>query len=78
MTTLTFQIDSDVADRAQAAARLRHTTLDTLVQEYLDQLSRSGNEARGQQAHHLLTTLRELSRPMGGKPWGHRDELYER
>lgn len=29
-------------------------------------------------AEELMRTLRELSRPMGGKPWKNRDELYER
>ena len=26
----------------------------------------------------LLKTLREISRPLGGKPWKQRDDLYER
>ncbi len=29
-------------------------------------------------AEELMRLMRELSRPMGGKPWKNRDELYER
>ena len=34
--------------------------------------------ARAERTEHLLRTIRELSRPMGGKLWTNRDELYER
>jgi len=37
-----------------------------------------GKAARVEATEHLLRTIRELSRPMGGKPWTNRDELYER
>ena len=49
-----------------------------LVEEYLDQLGREALESRAQQTQHLLTTLQEISRPMGGKPWDQRDQLHER
>jgi predicted DNA-binding antitoxin AbrB/MazE fold protein len=35
----------------------------------------SGAQNAGQQ---LLKTLHEVSRPLGGKPWKNRGELYER
>jgi|GEM_PF-4234418 len=34
--------------------------------------------ARARATENLLRTIRQLSRPMGGKPWTNRDELYER
>lgn len=34
--------------------------------------------ARARATENLLRTIRALSRPMGGKAWTNRDELYER
>jgi hypothetical protein len=78
MTTLMLQLDHQTAHRARRAAETRHTTLESLVVEYVEQLARIDEQARSEGTEHLLRTLRELSRPMGGKPWKDRDELYER
>lgn len=63
-------------DRARRAEK-RCTTLDALVEDYLVQLAKTEERARSEATGHLLRTLRELTRPMGGKPWKDRDELYE-
>ena len=63
---------------APALAEQQHTTLDALVEEYLEELARTEDRVRTEAAEHLLLTLRALSRPMGGKPWNDRDELHER
>jgi len=34
--------------------------------------------SRNRTADQLATTIRELSRPLGGKPYSDRDELYDR
>jgi hypothetical protein len=41
---------------------------DSLAGDYLAQLAETDEQARAEAAEHLLRTLRELSRPMGGKP----------
>jgi hypothetical protein len=78
MATLTLQVDLQTVDRARRVAEKRCTTLDSLVEDYLEQLAETEEHSRAEAAEHLLRTLRELSRPMGGKPWKDRDELYER
>jgi len=78
MATLTLQVDLQTVDRARRAAEKQSTTLDALVGDYLAQLAKTDEQARAEAAEHLLRTLRELSRPMGGKPWTDRDELYDR
>lgn len=78
MATLTLQVDLQTVDAARRAAEKRCTTLDALVEDYLEQLANAEEQARAEATEHLLRTLRELSRPMGGKSWKDREELYER
>ena len=78
MTTLTLHLDSDLAERARLVAEQRQTTLDELVQAFLERLALEGETPRRQAAERLVKTLHALSRPLGGKPWRNRDELYER
>ena len=78
MSTVTLQIDSQIAERGEAIARHRDISLSSLVEALLDQLAHSETETRAQQAEHLIVTLRQLSRPMGGKPWTDRNQLHER
>lgn len=78
MTTLTVQVDSNVAEKALLVAERRQTTLDALVQSFLQELANEDPSPRRQATEYLLNTIEELSRPMGGKPWRERDELYER
>ena len=54
MTTLTIHVDSAIADRAQDVALRRHTTLDQLVQDFLDKLAQTGEEKRAEHAQKLL------------------------
>ena len=37
-----------------------------------------GQSSRDSAADQLATTIRDLSRPLGGKPYSDRDELYDR
>ena len=78
MATLTLEVDLETATRARRVAEQQHTTLDALVEEYLEELARTDGRARMDAAEHLLRTLRAASRPLGGKPWQDRDELHER
>lgn len=78
MTTLNLTVDDQLADRAQRVAADRNTTLDHLVHEFLEQLTVVDQSTRESAADRLAVTIRDLSRPMGGKPYHHRDELYGR
>ena len=75
MTTLRVTIDNKVAESAQKYATECDTTVDALVQDYLQNLPSHSHKGSSSQ---LLETIDKLSRPMGGKPWNHRDELHER
>ena len=78
METLTLIIETQLATRARQVAEQRHTTVDSLVSEFLSGLT-SGDETPGHEAaQRLVTTIDELSRPMGGKSWSNRDELHNR
>jgi antitoxin component of RelBE/YafQ-DinJ toxin-antitoxin module len=78
MTTISVTVDDQLAERAQQAAAERNTTLDDLVQQYLKQLASATQGASDVAADRLLQTFRDLSRPLGGKPYQQRDELYDR
>jgi hypothetical protein len=70
---------STLAEIEQAADTLSAAELRALLGHVAARLeaAESGRVATG--ATELLTrTLRELSRPMGGKSWRNRDELHER
>ena len=77
MTTINIRVDDQLAEQAQRIAADRKTTLDDLVGQYLKQLTAktSANDAA---ADRLLQTFRDLSRPLGGKPYQQRDDLYDR
>ena len=77
MVEVTLQLDEELAERAKRIAARRHTTVDAIVGQCLAQLPDDGVR-RAAATNQLIETLRQLSRPMGGKPWKSRDELYER
>jgi hypothetical protein len=78
MTTLSLTVDDQLASRAKQVASVRNTTLDHLVHQYLEQLTSSDQASRDSAADRLASTICDLSRPLGGKPYTHRDELYDR
>ncbi len=78
MTTLTLSIDEHAANTAQRIARQRQTTVDAIVQELLDQLGREEFDERHRAVEELERSFHTVSRPLGGKLWKHRDELYDR
>ena len=41
-------------------------------------VSKNGGSGSAGATQQLLETLRQISRPLGGKPWKQRGELYER
>ena len=78
MTTLTLSIDEQSARTAQRIAQQRQTTVDVIVQELLDQLGREDFDVRHRSVEELERSFHEVSRPLGGKLWKQRDELYDR
>src|SRR4051812_29889286 len=82
MTTLSFTLDDVAAARVQTAARRRHTTVETLFVKFVGSLTSHDVEDVGdtndEAAAQLAHTFQALSRPLGGKGYTTRDELYER
>ena len=78
MVALTVQVDEKLAERAKRAAERQKITVDAMVGQYFAQLPNDDRAATKNATDQLIETLRQLSRPMGGKPWSNRDELYER
>jgi hypothetical protein len=78
MTTLKLTVDDQIASRAEQVAKERNTTLNQLVSEFLEQLRPTEQAQRNSSADRLATTFRDLSRPLGGKPYQNRDDLYDR
>jgi hypothetical protein len=83
MTTLTLTLDDAAAAKARQAARRRQSSLEDLLQRFVVKLGdeATAEAASGQResaAQKLIASFRELSRPLGGKGYASRDELYER
>jgi hypothetical protein len=78
MTTLSVTIDDKVAETAPKYAAECDTTVDALVEGYPVSLPNPKSTKRAQASAKLIKTIEQLSRPMGGKPWNHRDELHDR
>ena len=78
MTTLTLSIDEQSANIAYRIAQQRQTTVDVIVQELLAQLGREEFDERHHAVEELERSFHEVSRPLGGKLWKNRDELYDR
>jgi hypothetical protein len=78
MISIVLQVDEKLAERAKRVAEQQNVTVDVLVEQYFAQLPDDTTEGAKLGTEQLLETLCKLSRPMGGKPWKDRDELYER
>jgi hypothetical protein len=78
METLTLVIETQLATRARQVAKQRNTTVDSLVTEFLSELTSDDETSRQEAANRLVATIAELSRPMGGKSWSNRDERHDR
>ena len=78
MTTLTIQISDRTAQTARQVALQQQTTVDAIVQQLLDRLTSDEFANRQNAVENLEQSFRQVSRPLGGKQWNQRDELYER
>ena len=82
MTTLSISLDDAAANRVQTVARKHHTTVERLFVSFVSSLGgQDANEDHApndEAAARLARTFQMLSRPLGGKGYVTRDELYER
>ncbi len=85
MTSLTIQLPNDgLLEKALRVAREQKTSVDAMISGFLVSLTdtstaeESEQQRRDRLAADMEQTLRELSRPWGGKGYTDRDELYDR
>ena len=69
---------STLAEIEQAADALSTDEVRALLEHLEARLKAEEAGARSKAAGNLMETLRQVSRPMGGKSWSNRDELHER
>jgi hypothetical protein len=82
MTTLSITLDEVTAARVQTVARRKRTTVETLFASFVSSITNQGSEeakdSNDEATAQLVHTFQTLSRPLGGKGYVTRDELYER
>ncbi len=83
MTTLSLTLDDAAAVKARHVARRRQTSLEDMLRGFVASLGEDDSDdtasaQRESAAMKLLASFQELSRPLGGKGYTSRDELYER
>jgi len=69
---------STLSEIEQAADSLSAEELRALLGHVEARLKLAESRGPSKETGGLMQTLRELSRPMGGKSWNSRDELHER
>lgn len=76
MVKLTIAMDERVLERARSRASQQGTSLDALLQSYVETYA-GGEEDREQAVKNLLDLSRKTDGGSGGRRWT-RDELHER
>lgn len=76
MSGLTIALDESILERARSKAARQGTSLDVLVQHYVEAYAGS-EESRKQPLRALLDLSRETQAGSGGRRWT-RDELHDR
>ena len=77
MCQLTLEVDDAVLAQAEAVAQQDHTTLTTLLQQFVESVAARSSEREEQAGQRLQATFAKLSRDMGDSQWT-RESLYER
>lgn len=85
MTALTIQLeDATLLEKAARVARAQKTSVDAMIGGFLASLTDTSTaeeteqQRRDRLAEEMAQTIRELSRPWGGRGYVDRDELYDR
>ena len=85
MTSLTIELQDDsLLEKAARVARAQKTSVDAMIGGFLASLTDTSTSEESEVARRrrlveeLEESFRTLSRPMGGKGYVNRDELYER
>jgi hypothetical protein len=77
MCQLTLNLDDDLLAKAEAVAVTQHTTVTTLIQNFLESLPLGQSTQSVHAAQRLQATFAKYSRDMGERHWT-RESLYER
>jgi metal-responsive CopG/Arc/MetJ family transcriptional regulator len=76
MKNVTMSLDDDLLRAARRVAAERDTTLNALVREYLERLTRQESHAKQAKAR-ILELCRQSTAEVGPRTWT-RDQLHER
>jgi hypothetical protein len=77
LPNITLDIDDDTLRKARKIAVDRHTTVASMIREFLRSLVASSLPDRERAVGKLTRTFDKLSRDMGGRTWS-RASLHER
>ncbi|WP_395750406.1 hypothetical protein [Prosthecobacter sp.] len=84
MTTFTVTLkDESALIKAAQIAKLQNTSVDELIGGFLVSLTDESHSnetgvSRSRAVEELRSSFQSMSRPLGGKGYSSRDELYER
>ena len=78
MTTITVTINDSAAETIRQIARQRSVSVDDLFEQLITELDKDRQDAGRRACQALDDSFRAVSKPLGGKPWTTRDELYDR
>ncbi len=73
---VTLAIDEALLEKARIVAIRRHTSVNDLIRQHLEELVRSSDESRAAR-ERLAALMSEPSIEIGAKTWN-RDELHDR
>ncbi|MBI5759303.1 MAG: hypothetical protein HZA46_12365 [Planctomycetales bacterium] len=77
MCQLILDLDDHLLAKAEAVAVTQHTTVTTLIQNFLESLPSGPSNQSAHAAQRLQATFAKYSRDMGERRWT-RESLYER
>lgn len=77
MANITLSLDDDLVTRVRKVAIERHTSMNSMIREFLETVAQADEARRRLAVRALRRSFAEHSTPMGKHTWT-RDELHER